>query len=233
MSSTFWKPRVVSANTAGRDLSDQPFGSRGNRSSHHGWFMSHKLGANIPYEGLDAFHFLCLAEVHPAVRLIAKGADPINWFDGSTWRKYHPRYSIALRRHRLEADSCLDIEILSSRQVAAVRRQLRRVSLDAREEGRRLLVFTEKHINIEPRLTNAKLVLFQAGEGLVTAEERSLLTLAAERTEDFSLNEIVAAQMLTYDRAYATALNMVAAGELQFSLGRLFDGNSRIWSVAR
>ncbi|KKB08800.1 hypothetical protein VE26_01635 [Devosia chinhatensis] len=104
---------------------------------------------------------------------------------------------------------------------------------EAREAGRHLLIFTERTINIEPRLTNAKLIVHQAGEGLVTEEERSLVAQIADGTKQFTLNEIVGTAVLTYPRAYATVLNMVATGELQFSLGRLFDGDTILWRNVR
>ncbi|WP_152658672.1 hypothetical protein [Devosia chinhatensis] len=227
------KPRVVRANTPSDNGRHQPFGGRGSRASHQGWFYSSKLRQNVAYEGLDSFHFLCLAEVHPSVAYVSKEAEPLPWFDGFARRNYQPRYALALRGHRSEAHRIVDIEVLTSLQKAASHHRLRRLKNEAREAGRHLLIFTERTINIEPRLTNAKLIVHQAGEGLVTEEERSLVAQIADGTKQFTLNEIVGTAVLTYPRAYATVLNMVATGELQFSLGRLFDGDTILWRNVR
>jgi len=234
MPTAIYTPRVVRANRRVDPERNERFGEeRDIRVAHHGWFASWKLRSNIPYRGLDAFHFLCLAEVHPSVTSISSVTDPIPWFDGRDWQDYYPRYSVAIHQHRLEADRHVDVEVMSSLQFRSERRRFARIRRAAREENRHLLVFTERQLNIEPRRTNAKFILSQAGEGLVTEEERSLIMQIASGTGQFCLNDVVATQVLSYPRAYAAALNLVACGDLQFSLGRRFDGSTLMWGTRR
>lgn len=234
MPTAIFTPRVVRENRrVDKHRNERSWAERDIRVAHHGWFTSWKLRTTIAYRGLDAFHFLCLAELHPSVAFVFGTTEGFDWFDGSDWQTYHPRYVITLRANRFGVQRLVDIEVLSSIQMSEERGRWRRIRSAAREAGRTLLIFTERQLNAEPRRTNAELVLHQAGDGLVTEEERSLLWKIAIGTKSFSLNEVVATQLLIYPRAYSTALNMVARGELQFSLGRRFDGDTKMWRAGR
>jgi hypothetical protein len=214
-------PRVVRANLRGPN-------DRGATLAHHGWFYSWKTDRMLPYRGLLAFDFLNLAEAHPRVLAIRSKGRAVAWWSGATWEIYRPRYTLILRTGVTGVTSPLDVEVLPSFEHEAERLKYDRIRRECRREGRHFRVFTEKAIRIEPRLTNAKIVLSQAGRGLVPDRDRAVIRRVAHDTEDFTLNGLVAAGVLPYARAYAAALNLVAAGELAIPLARQFDGDSPI-----
>tara|TARA_A100001391_G_scaffold149716_2_gene107178 strand:+ start:11 stop:691 length:681 start_codon:yes stop_codon:yes gene_type:complete len=215
-------PRVVRANRRFDGDADHP-------KAHHGWFYSWKLSAQIPYRGTLANVFLSLAEAHPAVLHTLHRTDPIDWWDGTAWRQYHPRYRLVLKTRTRGLVRHVDVEVISKQQLERQAERYRRIKREFRFAHRILTVLTGEQLLIEPRNTNVQFILSQAGDGIATDEERSLILQIAIATRRFSLNEIVAAGTLSYARAYCATLNLVATGELKFGLGRLFDGDTPIW----
>lgn len=196
------------------------------RLAHHGWFQYWRARDPIAYRGMLAFDFLVLAAVHPNVVDIRQHARPIQWWNGRQWEEYRPRYELTLADRPTKTKRRVDVEVLSSVDLAQQRLKYGRISRECREEGRRFLIFTEKSLRAEPRQTNARLVLAQAGEGLVSNHDLDLVRGAVDQGLGMTLNGMVASGVLPYPRAYAAALNLVARGELSFQPSRLFDGDT-------
>tara|TARA_R110002020_G_scaffold50821_6_gene143893 strand:+ start:2685 stop:3251 length:567 start_codon:yes stop_codon:yes gene_type:complete len=182
----------------------------------------------LPYRGLLAFDFLTLAEAHPKVISVTNAVQPVNWWSGREWEAYYPRYSVSLKSGVRGVTRTVDVEVLTSLELEAGRHRFARIRRQFRAQSRTFLVFTEKRVRVQPRLNNCKFILSQAGSGLVSQAEQALIRQISSSTASFTLNEVVGLGVLTYPRAYATVLNMVAAGELGFALGRRFDGDTPI-----
>lgn len=182
----------------------------------------------LPYRGLLSCEFLTLAEAHPQVLHISHRPRPVQWWNGEEWETYYPRYAVVMKTGVRGVSRTVDIEVANSAEYSADRRKYARIKRQCGKDGRLFLVFTEKHIRVEPRLTNAKIILTQAGKGLVSSEDKNLIRQIAHGTKNFTLNQLVEIGVLSYDRAYSAALNMVANGELSISLTRQFDGNTVI-----
>lgn len=215
-------PRVVRATR--RTSAD-----RDQHLAHHGWFYSWKRNANIAYRGLLAFDFLSLAEAHPMVVRTLDESESIDWWEGSTWSRHVPQYTLVTKTARRGVERKIDIDVLWSDQRREHQMREARLRRECSAVSRLYIVLTEKQLRVEPRRTNVKFILSQAGQGIVTEEEKNLVRQIAIGTQHFSLNEVVGLGVLSYARAYTATLNMVATGELQFSLGRRFDGETRIW----
>ena len=214
-------PRVVRANRRHPDDRDR-------RLAHHGWFYSWRTRSMLPYRGLLAFDFLNLAEAHPSVVSVTKDLEPLDWWNGREWEAYYPRYSVNLKTGLRGVSRTLDVEVMTSQELKASRHRFACIRHEYRERSRRLFVFTERRIRVQPRLNNCKFILSQAGSGIVSPNEQALIRQVSSSTASFTLNDIVGLGVLTYGRAYATVLNMVATGELGFALGRRFDGETPI-----
>lgn len=219
-------PLVVQLNRRGPNDLDQ-------RLAHHGWFNYWKADRQLAYRGLLAFNFLNLAAVNPAVLEIRQVAREVSWWDGRVWDVYRPRYELLLASASAKLVHRVDVEVISSVELKANRRKFDRISCECREAGRRFLVFTEATVLAEPRLTNARRILAQAGEGLVPEQDLDLVRQVSEGTADFCINELVDIGVLPYQRAYAAVLNLVARGELNFRLSRPFNGSTRLTGRAR
>jgi hypothetical protein len=223
MTSTIHVPRVVKA------VRHDPQDSSGDRRlAHHGYFYSWKMDAMIAYRGTLAFDFLVTSEANPDVLSIAKGGAPLAWYDGEGWRQYIPRYSVTLRDGPDGAARTIAVEVASSVEEAKRAEEFHRLRVEARRNRRSFQVFTEKQVRVEPRLSNCKLILQQAGRHLVPIQDVNLIRQVAYGTATFSVNELVRLAVLPYGRAYSAALNMVATGELSIELDRPIDGDSRI-----
>ena len=214
-------PQVVRANRRHRDDPDR-------RLAHQGWFYSWRNRDMLPYRGTLALDFLTLAESHPRVHHIHTKPRPIDWWDGVAWQSFVPRYAVVLKTAARGVTRVVDVEVIFQEEYDRDRAKYRRIKREARRDGRVFLVFTERKIRLEPRLTNAQLVLTQAGERLVPEDDKNLVRQVSHASKGFTLNQLVEIGVLTYPRAYAAALNMVAAGELAISLDRRFDGDSVI-----
>ena len=212
-------PLVVRTNDRGENDSNS-------RLAHHGWFNYWRTGTSLAYRGTLAFNFLCLAAVHPAVRDIRQVARPVYWWNDEDWEEYRPRYEIVLATDLPGVTRRIDVEVLWSAEHRQERPKYRRVAKECRKEGRKFLVFTEATVLAEPRLTNAMLVLTQAGEGLVSDHDLDRVRRAVDEGLSLTLNGMVANDVLQYPRAYAAALNLVARGEISFRPSRRFDGDT-------
>lgn len=219
-------PLVVQLNRRDPDDADQ-------RLAHHGWFTYWKAEDQLAYRGMLAFNFLTLAAANPAVLEIRQKARTVSWWDGRRWDVYRPRYELLLASASAGLVHRVDVEVISSVELEANRRKFDRIARECREAGRRFLVFTEAKVLAEPRLTNARRILAQAGEGLVPDEDLDLVRQVSEGTASFCVNELVEIGVLPYQRAYAAVLNLVARGELGFRLSRPFDGSARLTGRAR
>lgn len=223
MPSTIHVPRVVKA--VRHNPKD---GSGDRRLANHGYFYSWKVDALLAYRGTLAFDFLVTCEANPDVLSIAKGGTPLAWYDGDRWHEYVPRYSVTLRDGADGAARTVAVEVASSREEAKRSEEITRLRIEARRNRRSFKVFTEKTVRVEPRLSNCKLILQQAGRHLAKVDDVNLIRQVAYGTATFSLNELVQLAVLPYGRAYSAALNMVATGELTIELDRPIDGDSRI-----
>lgn len=215
------KPLVVESNQRGPD-------DRNSRLAHHGWFQYWRTRSRLAYRGMLAFDFLVLAAVHPDVRDIRQHARPIQWWNGRKWEEYRPRYELVVADGRSGTTRRVDVEVLWSADLRQERLKYARIARECRDEGRRFLVFTEASLRAEPRQTNARLVLAQAGEGLVSDRDLDLVRGAVNECLSLTLNGMVASGVLPYARAYAAALNLAARGEISFRPSRLFDGDTRL-----
>ncbi|WIJ25209.1 hypothetical protein [Devosia sp. RR2S18] len=196
--------------------------------AHHGYFYSWKLDALIPYRGLLAFDYLTLTEADPRVIQIDTSLESVQWTDGTQWKDYRARYGVVRRTRRGAVPHTVEVEVLNSKTLTEQYRTYSRIKRAFKEEGRQLLIFTEKQIRIEPRLTNSKLILTHAGNGICKEEDLALVRQVAAGTAPFSLNQLVENCVLTYPRAYGAVLNLVASGELVFPMGKVFDGDSPV-----
>jgi hypothetical protein len=219
MPSAKFTPRVVRANRRHAD-------DRDIRSAHHGWFYSSKLDSFVPYRGTLSFDFLTLAEAHPRVLSISSKAEPVQWWNGTTWVTYHPRYVVSVRTGRRDISRSIDIEVLSSRDVKDDQLKLNRVRRECQSTGRQFLIFTERQCRVQPRLTNCKFILQHAGSAIAMEDDCQHIRETARVRGHFTLNEVVAIGTLTYPQAYSATLCLVGRGELTFPLGRRFDGNT-------
>lgn len=221
MPSAQFTPRVVRANRRhdfDRDI----------RIAHHGWFFSPKRGENIPYRGTLAFDFLTVAEAHPRVVGIEHKTDPVEWWNGSTWITYYPRYSLQVRTGRRDLTRYIDVEVMSAAELRDDRLRMNRIRRECLAGGRQFMVFTERQCRVQPRLTNCKFILQHSGEQIASEEDRALIRQIAIGTRHFTLNQVVETGVLTYPRAYSAVLSLVGLGDLTFPLGRRFDGDSVI-----
>lgn len=221
MPSTFHVPRVVKRNRRRSSDGDH-------RLAHHGYFYSWKVQALLPYKGTLAFDFLISCEANPDVISIAPGGAPIVWHDGRAWQEYFPRYSVTLRAGAEGASRTAAVEVVSTMEKSRRQAEFDRLKVEARRARRYFEVFTEKRVRVEPRLSNCKLILQQAGRDLAPIEDVNLVRQVAYGTATFSLNDLVRIGVLPYARAYCAALNLVATGELSIELSRPIDGDSRI-----
>ncbi len=214
-------PLVVRRNQRGPN-------DRNSRLNHHGWFHYWRSGEMLAWRGNLAFDFLILAAVHPDLREIRERARPVHWWNGREWEEYRPRYELVLATRTPGVERWVDVEVLWSSELRENRVKFERIARECRKEERRFLVFTERRIRAEPRLTNAMLVLTQAGDGLVSDHDLDVIRDAFDGGPGLTLNDMVAAGVLPYPRAYAAALNLVARGELSFKPSTRFDGDTRI-----
>lgn len=221
MPSAIHVPRVVKANRRPSSAGDR-------RLAHHGYFYSWKMQTLLPYRGTLAFDFLVTSEANPAVISIAVGGAPIAWFDGEVWQQHFPRYSVTLSDGADGAARVVAVEVATSIEKTKREEAFQRLRIEARRSRRVFQVFTEKDVRVEPRLSNCKLILQQAGRDVVPIEDVNLVRQVAYGTATFSLNELVRLGVLPYPRAYSATLNMVATGELSIELHRPIDGDSRI-----
>ncbi|MCJ2046804.1 hypothetical protein MKK58_20015 [Methylobacterium sp. J-078] len=212
-------PLVVRTNKRGSN-------DRNSRLAHHGWFNYWRTETSLAYRGTLAFEFLTLAAVHPSVRDIRQHAEPVWFWNGGDWEEYRPRYELVLATDLPGVTRRVDVEVLSSVELRQERLKYRRIARECRKEGRRFLVFTERQVHAESRLTNAELVLTQAGEGLVSDHDLEQVRQAVDEGLSLTLNGLVAKGVLQYPRAYAAVLNLVARGEISFRPSRRFDGNT-------
>ncbi len=217
-------PAVVRANRRFADDKDI-------RSAHHGWFMSRKDGRAIPYRGVLASKFLELAEAHPGVLRVESKPKPIQWWNGSSWGLYRARYALTCRAG--SGTRKVEIEVLTDAELANNEGRWKRIRRAYRQERRTLLTFTQHSILVEPRLTNAIIINSYAGAGIVPTSDEQVLRLTIADIDEFTINGLVAISPLSYPRAYGAVLNSVAAGDLRFFQGRLFDGNTVITRKVR
>ncbi|TXM73742.1 hypothetical protein FV218_11040 [Methylobacterium sp. WL69] len=215
-------PLVVRLNDRGENDSNS-------RLAHHGWFYYWRAEGILSYRGSLAYDFLHLAAAHPAVREINQRAEPIEWYNGREWETYRARYEIVLVTTLPGVFRYVDVEVLTSADLRKDRDKYRHIRREYREAGRHFLVFTEKTILVLPRLTNAMLVLCQAGEGLVSEHDLERVRSVGDEYVSLTLNALVASGVLPYDRAYAAALNLVARGELFFRTSEEFNGDTKLF----
>ena len=187
----------------------------------------------LAYRGTLAFDFLVCCEANPDVLSIARGGPPFAWYDGAGWRQYIPQFTVALREGPDGAARMVAVEVATSLERAKRLAEFQKIQVEAKRNRRSFRVFTEKDVRVEPRLTNCKLILQQAGRELVPSHDINLVRQVAYGTATFSINELVRIGVLPYARAYCAVLNMVAAGELWIELDRPIDGDSRIGRGAR
>ena len=200
---------------------------RDSMAEQEGAFRSHKSGELLPFKGTLEFDFLMLAEAHPLVLYITSRPRLIQLQDTCNREVYRPRYGIVLKIiGKRGLSRIIDVDVVSHAQLKAGRIKFARIRDACHAADRVFMVFTERSIRTEPRLTNAKLISTQAGDGSTRDEDRTLIRQVADKSKGFSLNQLVEIGTLTYPRAQSAILNMVARGELCFPLGIRFDGNT-------
>ena len=222
MPSAKFTPRVVRENR-------RFAGDRDQRTAHHGWFMSHKDGAAIPCKGMLAHPFLELVHMRPAVVRVEAKPPAIQWWNGSEWEAYRARYGVVVRGIRGRANPMVEVELLTDLELVRDSRKWKRIRHAYRQDGRRLVIFTNHHVLAEPRLTNAMIVNSHAGAGVVPIENKNAILSATEGLVTFSINGLVENGVLDYRQAYGAVLSLVAAGELKFMTGRQFDGDTPVF----
>jgi hypothetical protein len=190
--------------------------------------MSRKDGLRLPYRGTLACNFLELVDMHPKVRSIDPDPRPIQWWSGTEWEAYRARYGLVLDAGNRRSHRKVDVEVIAEFELAQQAPKWRRIRHAYRDEGRTLLIFTNRSILAEPRLTNAMMVNSYAGDRIVPLLDKDAIRSATDGLVTFTVNGLVEMGVLPYGRAYGAVLNLVASGELGFALGRLFDGNTPV-----
>ncbi|KFL32340.1 hypothetical protein JP75_05195 [Devosia riboflavina] len=220
MPSAMFVPAVVKATCRN--------GTPPSRISHYGWFSSHKDGSMIPTKGTLAAPFLELVHMQPEIRRVDPEPEPILFWSGKGWERYRAMYGIVRKGRRGAVDRTVDVEVLTDLELARDKAKWKRIRQAYRQDNRTLLIFTNHAILSEPRLTNAMIVNTQAGSGLIPRADIEAVLTATQGSLTFTLNEVVAKGVLSYEQAYGAVLNMVASGEFSFATDRLFDGDTPV-----
>ncbi|WP_166145195.1 hypothetical protein [Methylosinus sp. RM1] len=215
-------PKVVRANRRSED-------SRDTRTAHHGWFFHARTGEMIPYKKKLAADFLLVTAIDPDVLKFSTKPEPLQWWNGSTWETYRPRYAI----HRAGqpagvVDVVVDVEVLHGFEYAQNRLMYERLKRDAESKSRRFAVYTEKEIMAEPRYTNALRIFAHAAPRTVPEDDVEAVRAFADANPLFTLDGVIASIGLDFERAYSAVLNLVALGALAIDSSIPFDRRAPI-----
>ncbi len=199
----------------------------------YGWFSFRRMGVLVPFKGDLAYDYLTVAALNPAVIEISKTVAVLQWFDGTDWRDHAPRYAVHRRGKARMPDSVLHVDVVWSWEFEKNETKYKRLKKDAAEKNLHYCVFTEKQIRAYPRLVNAKIVQKFASDRTVSSDAVDAVLRFADGREDFSVNELVEAGVLSYADAYGCVLHLVANGRMTFPIGRRrFDGACPVsWRV--
>jgi hypothetical protein len=176
-----------------------------------------------------AHPFLELVHMRPEVVRVDSKPPAIQWWNGAEWEPYRARYGVVLRGRQGRANPMVEVELLTDLELVRDSRKWKRIRHAYRQDGRRLVIFTNHQVFAEPRLTNSMIVNAQAGKGLVPERNKDAILLATRGLVTFSINGLVESGVLDYRQAYGAVLNLVASGELKFMTGRQFDGDTPVF----
>lgn len=212
-------PRVVRA-ADGKDAKSRAY-------AHYGWFNYwRRPHASIATRGTLEFDFLVITAADPHVADIRRPRKAIRYWDGDSWAGFMPHFEVRVvvsKRAWWRSFAIFVAEDAASRSA-----MLKRVERDARAVGRDFAWVTHRQIRAEPRLTNSKLILAQAGEKIVGLEDLNAVRSFARTADPFTLADVVRSGALDYERAYRAALNLISRGEMTIVHDRYFDGETPI-----
>ena len=211
-------PRVVRA-----------FGDSTRKPTSYGWFSFRRTGELIPWKGRLGYQSLVFESVDPDVIGLTRSVAGVRWYDGREWQTHRPHYTVT-RTSRVKGETrTTEIEIVWSRDLGKpeVTDKYERIKSGAARDGIDYRLKTEKDL-VQPRLQNAYVVMAQAGDRIVPADDAERLARFLKGVQAFTLGSFVASTGLDRDRAYTAVLNRVATGDLRIDLGVAFDDASVI-----
>lgn len=194
--------------------------------AHYGWFYDWRTQAMIAWRGTLEFDFLTIIASQPDVRAILRRAEPIRFHDRRAWRLFKPNFRVVYERRGDR--EIWDYAVLSEFDLPDRLAVLNRVQRHARTVGRNFTWLTNRQIRAEPRLTNSKLILSQAGQDLVPIEALNRVRAFAAQADPVTVASVTATGGMSYAEAYSAILNLVARGELAFEHDRYFDGDTSV-----
>lgn len=202
--------------------------SRDTRTSHYGWFFHPRTKEMIPYQRVLACQFLIVTAADPEVLKFSTKPQPLQWWNGSGWEEYHPCYAVHRAGHPKGVVDIVDVEILYGFEYARDRIKFERLQRDAASKSRVFKVYTEKEIMAEPRYSNAMRISCHADTQTIPIDDIDAVAAFASDRARFTLDELIAATGLDFDRAYPAVLNRVAVGLLEIDLDIPFDSKAPI-----